>query len=204
MIQTGKRLAFSMLEILVAVAVVTIIAATVISTLNFEKADDSARIAAVAKILDDLMQSIAGQEITLPATSFRQAVGVYPGNLVNLTDPLTALNAAISKNSCGQPYTATNVTNAAAKSPYYPISFLVAGTKFADGFVANDAIVRADPAATTRSTIAIQFPGVSLSDAQALDTYMDGPLSGTAGAIRYTVNGTNPVTVSFLMATRGC
>ena len=140
----------------------------------------------------------------LTATSFRQTVKVFPGNLTNLTSALTALNAAVSKNSCGQPYTNTNVTAAATSGPYYSIEFLAAGTKLGDGFVANDAIVRADPSTTTRSTLAIQFSNVTLADAQALDGYMDGIIDGTSGAIQYTVSGTNPVTVSFVIAVRGC
>lgn len=199
----GRR-GFTILEIIVVVALVAIVAATIFSSTNLEKDSDSARIAAVAARLDDLMQAIAGTEITLPATSFRQTVKVFPGNLTNLTSALTALNAAVSKNSCGQPYTGTNVTAAGTSGPYYSIEFQAAGTKLGEGFVANDAIIRADPPATTRSTLAIQFNNVSLADAQALDSYTDGIIDGTSGAIQYTVSGTSPVTVNFVIAVRGC
>lgn len=199
-----RRPGFSIIEIIVAVGLLAIVAATIFSTVNLEKDGDSARIAALAQNLEDLMQAIAGSEITLPATSFRQTVKVFPGNLTNLTSALTPLNAAVSKNSCGQPYTNTNVSAAGTSGPYYPIEFLAAGTKLADGFVASDAIVRANPATTTRSTIAIQFANVSLTDAQAIDGYMDGVIDGTIGAIQYTMSGSNPVTVSFVIAVRGC
>lgn len=193
-----------MIEIVVALSIVSVLGAVVFFSLSLEKGSDSARIAIVAAKLDDLMEAIAGKEITLPATSFRQTVKVYPGKLTDLTSALTALNAAISKNSCGQPYTNTNVTAANLGRPYYSIEFQTAGTKLADGFVANNAIVRADAATITRSTLAIQFPSVTSDDAQALDLYMDGVADGDNGAIRYTLNATNPVTVSYLIAVRGC
>lgn len=193
-----------MVEVVVALSIVSVLAAVIFFSLSLEKGGDSARIAELSGKLDDLMQAIAGTEITQPATSFRQTVKVYPGKLTDLTSALTPLNAAISDNSCGQPYTNTNVTAADAGRPYYSIEFQTAGTKLADGFVANNDIVRADPATTTRSTLAIQFPNVTSDDAQALDAYMDGITDGNNGAIRYTLNGTNPVTVSYLIAVRGC
>src|SRR5437763_452569 len=108
---------FSIIEVMVAVAVITVIAAILVSGTNPETPNDQLRYKTAADALKNLSEAIAGYETTKPKRSFHQIVGVYPGHLSDLTTPI--LTTGNNKNICGLAYTATNVSNwYAAANPF--------------------------------------------------------------------------------------
>jgi hypothetical protein len=140
--------------------------------------------------------------------------GVNPSRLSQLTNRISATDL----NSCGGAYggLASNWTQT-----FFDRPIPVGGQfKIADGFMANDQLERYDDtgvlanlsptsSVTGAGTLAIVIPNVSLADAEALASIMEGdqpnPIgSGTLAVVRFTPSGTAPVTVRYHMAIHGC
>jgi len=176
----------------------TAIYTTVSSSISVK--NDIDRINNVAKTLDDLSRAMAFFEPTRQAFTFHQTIGVYPGRLSHITTVITASQ----RNSCGAFYSAGNV--AAWTGGYYSRELPPAGFPIDAGFTSQDSLVRtpSNTGGTPNGTLAIVIPGVSAADAQMLASTVDGDSTGTVGTVRFTGNGSNPVTVSYLTAVGGC
>jgi prepilin-type N-terminal cleavage/methylation domain-containing protein len=215
-----RRSAFTLMEVIVAVVILAVLASTVvISVASSRTGGDEARIEQAAFVLEKLRDAIARYNIgDRGDTSFTWRIsgltnkrgGINPGALSQLTNQITAT----SLNSCGVAYGAVPPTNWLKNFYTQPIA--TGGSfKIADGFVANDQLVRYDAAGalsviagtdvTTPGTLAIVMPNVSLADAQALVFRMEGDTTrGNMSVIRFTPSGNAPVTVSYHMAIHGC
>lgn len=194
------RAGFTIVEIIVGVVVLSILAAVVIANVTpaAKQASDVERISVAAQNLDELARAIAFFEPTKPAFSFHQTVGVYPGFLSQLTVQLTTSQ----RNSCGTTFTNQQVT--AWTGTYYGRQIPTTQFKVADGFIAQDALVRVPTTNATqeRGALYIVMPAVARSDAVSLGLNVDGDASGTVGAVRYPAG--DPVAVSYRIEVGGC
>jgi len=212
-------------EVVVTVAILGILASVIVvgvetsSRLGGEakRIDDAAFV--LAKLRDASVRYNLG--FTIRDTSFTANIsgvgarsgGVNPGRLSHLTTKITTSNF----NSCGFAYTAPQA-NAWARNFYTsPISSSTP-IRIADGFVADDILVRYDSLGVPRQlssvdvnrllapgTLAIVMRDVALSDAQALAARMEGDQSGgNQSIVRFTASGNAPVIVYYHMVIHGC
>jgi prepilin-type N-terminal cleavage/methylation domain-containing protein len=190
-----SRGGFSLVEIVTAVAVLAVLGTIILYVYSPVTANDRQRYATVADGLQNIAWAIARQEpMVSPANagSFFHKVGVYPGKLSDLTDPITTAE----KNICGSSfYTAAQVS---AWKPFY-FRDLRDGTPLAPGFALQDALVLVRrphitvPPPTFWGRMAIRFPSVTLADAEGLDLTMDGTVDATSGGITYSSTDPTPV-----------
>jgi prepilin-type N-terminal cleavage/methylation domain-containing protein len=229
------RKGVTLTEIVVSVAILAILGVTVVLSVeaSSRSSGEARRIATAARVLDQLRDAAVRYNFGDPSavglntrgingdTSFTSKIsgignlrgGINPGRLSQLTNKISAADL----NSCGGAFT----TSANWTQNFFTQPIAVGGTfKIADGFIANDQLVRYNPAgavtnlAPTSSvqgagTLAIVIPNVALSDAQALAALMEGdqptPLgSGNFAVVRFTPSGNAPVTVSYHMVIHGC
>ena len=179
-----------------------------------------------ANTLTDLSEAIAlwTNRRSGNPTSFFQVIGSNPGTLSHLTRPITTND----RNSCARGTPLNNATkygNAQVnlwEGQFFRQELPATGFLIAPGFFANDTLLRYsavfNPAGppyfleeyfptgntTTPGTLAIVMPNVAITDARALAQRVEGDTLGRYGAIRFTPNGTNPVTVEFHIAIHGC
>lgn len=214
---------FTIAEVLVALAVVVVVAATAFSTYNPLAESDFDRASAAAAKLNALREAINGFEPTLIPTSFQQNTitvantnGANPIRISDLTNKISSANLAPnSRNSCNGLYISTEVTAWAVRGPFW--SGVVSGDSavIEAGYVAQDLMIAtpADPATFGGGTggnvtqyLAIRMPSVSLLDAQNLAEVVDGSNTG-AGLLRtvkFTPSGTNRIPVDYIVVINGC
>lgn len=193
---------FTIVEIIVGVAIISIIAIVVFANVNptAKASSDSERISIAAANFDELARNIAFFEPTKPAFSFHQVIGVYPSLLSQLTVPITTSQ----KNDCGVTFTNTQV-NTWPAGVYYGRQIPTTGFKIADGFVALDSLVRVPPNNSTLAagSLSIVVPNVVRGDAASLARIVDGDSTGAIGAVRFPATG-DPVTMSYRIEIGGC
>jgi prepilin-type N-terminal cleavage/methylation domain-containing protein len=191
---------FTLIEVVVGVAIVAIVAAIYMFTVPSESPGDRERYDTTASDLYDLAQSIAGNEPTRGQVSFRYVVGAYPSTLSQLTTPITTGNT----NICGATFSAAQV--AKWLNPFWSRVLLTGGTNIASGFTLQDALVRLTavptPGLNQAGTMVLRFASVTLADAQGLDGVVDESVSGTVGTVRYAA--TDPTTVDYYILISGC
>jgi prepilin-type N-terminal cleavage/methylation domain-containing protein len=197
------RPGFSMIEVVVAVAVVAIIAAILVSSDTPESLNDQARYDAAAEALANLSRAAAGYEASKAPRSFHQVVGVYPGRLSDLTTMIKQSQ----NNLCGVAYSGP-VTTAASNlgkwqsstNPFYGSQLLTTGTPIAPGFTVQDLLVLGHAVTTSSSTwantMAIRMPIVAQRDAVGLDLAVDGVINNALGIVQYTAS--DPTVVDYL------
>jgi prepilin-type N-terminal cleavage/methylation domain len=225
-----SRVGVTLLEVVVTVAILGILASVIVlgveasSRIGGEekRADDA------AAVLARLRDAAVGYNLAIragnPDTSFFMKTaplamifgGINPGRLSQLTTKITTTDL----NSCGYAYATATYTNRWTRAFYpYPINSSTP-IRIADGYYANDVLQRFDSngvaktfarnagadTANAPGTLAIVMPNVSLSDAQALERRMEGDHNPTSNQsiIRYTTNGSAPVTVFYHMEIHGC
>ncbi len=214
---------FTIMELVVALAIVITLAAVAFSTYNpiAESDVDRARLAATK--LNELREAINGFEPTLIPTSFQQNTitatntnGANPLRISDLTNKISSVSGQPnSKNSCGNTYVSTEVTAWAVRGPYWNGSVSGDSAVLAPGYVAQDLMVatQADPANFGAGTggnvtqyLAIRMPSVSLLDAQNLAEVVDGDNTGagTLRTVKFTPSGTNRIPVDYLVVINGC
>ncbi len=225
----------TLVEVVVSLAILAIFATVVIMNVegSTRSGGEARRIAEAAHKLERIRDAAVRYNFGDPSaagvndrgivgdTSFTSKIsgvanlrgGVNPSRLSHLTNRID--NA--DQNSCGGNYT----TAANWAQNFFPQPIEPGGTfKIADGFIANDLMVRFDPAGTPAvlaptssvrgaGTLAIVIPNVSLADAQALAALVEGDQptpagSGNFAVVRFTASGNAPVTVFYHMAIHGC
>lgn len=169
---TNRSRGFTIIEVLVALAIIAVLAAVTIPALNGKLRDS--RASAIAQTLNGLA---AG------SGEYRKALGRYPGQLTLLaSNPV----AGSSRDLCGTLLTAS--TTALWRGPYITREFSTAGMPMGDGRVMPG--VRRSPTAVS-STGAIAYALIDIEDvelgvATKLDLEFDAAADATAGTIRYT------------------
>lgn len=184
-----------------------------------KRIDDAAFV--LSKLRDASVRYNLGGKAGLRDTSFTTLIsgvaplwgGVNPGRLSQLTNKITTSDL----NSCGFVFTLGQTTNWRYNFYSSPIS---SSTPFriADGFVADDILQRFDTLGALKQytsadtsnqhqpgTLAIVMQNVAISDALALEARMEGAHTRDKNSIlRFTPNGTAPVTVQYHMEIHGC
>ena len=186
--------AFTLVEVVVALAIVLILAAVAVPTLGGYL--DEKRVEASADQLAAIRDALYDNSKTTLAV--RQKVGSNAGRLSELDSVIIANNAAYSHDSCGGAFQEvkgnTEVTNWIANGPFTTYnSEHNTGMSFPIG-QANDVLTR-NPPTGGAGTLKITFnSNVSLNDADLLDKYIDGGNGWNTGIVRWTPQlGTNGI-----------
>lgn len=209
-----SRKAFTLIEIIVTMVVVAVLLTIVMIATTPESPNDRARVDAVKGGIEGLAKAIAGRNPSRAPTSFRDAIGAYPGKLSHLT---TQILATTDKNICGTGYSGSAVPATpdapgyalAWTNPFYYRQLGTSGTILAPGFSLQNALVLIGPTPSgtngsdASTTMAMRMPSVLLRDAQALDLAVDGVIDGAAGAIIYNA-AADPTQVDYYMPISGC
>jgi prepilin-type N-terminal cleavage/methylation domain-containing protein len=220
------RRGFTLFEMAVAMAVLTTIAAIILSTSFVVSGSDQERYKAAGDTLYALTQAIAGNQPgrapglthadSANYLSFKWVIRATPGKLSDLTTQIVATTGLTICGS-GHPYTAT--MQSAWVNPFWHRELRTTGTMLVPGFTVQDAIVTYSGAGSTLgfhnttsgafqatpdgtpgnrrdATLAIRMPSVTLADAQGLDVAVDGTVDGTAGIVRYS-SASDPTQVDY-------
>ncbi len=161
---------FSMVEVLVALAIIAVLGAVMIPALN-SKLQDS-RESAISQTLNGLALGMA---------EYKKALGRYPGQLSLLSvNPIST-----SPDLCG---TAASTTATLWRGPYISREFAAAGMPMGDGRI-QSAVRRSPTTVVSSGTVAyalIDVTGVETSVATDLESQFDGTPDAAGGTIRYT------------------
>lgn len=191
-IARGRRPAFTLIEVLVAAAIIAALSAIVFPVVAEQV--ERRRVDSAVTTLKNLADAV---------TAFRTNVGMNPGNLVHLSGPI----ASTDLNSCGASY-GTPAANLWA-GPYYTKQLLLStGLPLSDdnlGRVQN-VLVRNPVGAATPGTLALQVTGIPLEKVTEIDDAVDGDSNGTTGRVRWTTppDANGHVTMSYHVAINGC
>lgn len=176
----ARRAGFALVEVIVALAVLLILAAVALPQiagyLDQKRIEETA--AQLVIVRDALYRTTTG---------FRQAVGANAGRLSQLSTAITTSD----RDSCGATYNGGEVGRWDDQGPY--VNFVIdASTGMATPIgLANNALTRIVAGGTTR--LRISWTDASLSDAAALDLYVDGAAGWNTGTVQWTpqlgVNG---------------
>lgn len=194
-----RRTGFSMVEVLVSLAIIAIMTATIVPGIVGKMRD--ARRSALSQTLLAISQG---------AAEYRKAVTRYPPTLTVLT---VAPVAGVTTDACGgSNYLSVGNANN-WRGPYLSREMLANGLRMADGVIQNP-LRRV--ASGTAAYLLIDVSGVETIVATDLEDEFDGsPVNAAAGTIRYTtlalpapstVGAANPGTVnlSYSIPIAGC
>ena len=219
----GRR-GVTLLEIIVALAIIVVIAGAIFLAVGSSSrtGGDAKRVDEAAATLAKLATALAqysNLETTAQEQSFAQVIGGLTGGVpqggVNAgrLSYLTTKILTTDTNSCNAPYSVAEAGRWIG--PFYPTPVSTAGLKLAEGFFANDLLVRYDQSGVpniappdvlgTPGTLAIVIPNVALEGARALQQAVEGDQSGGVNSVvRFNANGDLPVTVSYHVNIHGC
>ena len=163
------RRGFTLAEVIVAVAIVAVLAATTIPTIRGRLRDGYED--ALVSELDNIASAI---------NAYRQDVGKYPPRV----DYLYALPAS-PVDRCGNALTTTSKNN--WHGPYITTYFPVPASPSTDGIIIFQKDTLIDEIVTTASPtgIAIKISGLETQVAKDLDTRIDGSSGTSSGQIQY-------------------
>ena len=174
------RSGFSLIEIVIAAAIVLVLAGVLIPQLSTYL--DQQRIAGTATTLATVRDAITDK-----TNGYYAKIVINPGRVSQLSNRPTALNAAVDDNSCGAQLSAAQVTLWDNNAPF--VKFLIprSGLPTALG-TAEDTLNRI-PFSATVGVTRIVFTTIDQADITALDVYVDGGDGATTGAIQWTTAG---------------
>lgn len=179
---TVRRKAMTIVEVLIALAILAIIAAVLLPTTAGQLRDGHAT--ALANQLANLRDAIG---------NYRQNVGAYPVSLTQLTtQPVVG-----DDDACG-----ANLSNpelAAWRGPY--INQNIVGNMPVGNAVVVAALTRVTVAGTT-GLLRIRAAGVDTDIASQLEAQFDGNANFTTGTVLWTAAGDD--TLTFQIPVRGC
>jgi prepilin-type N-terminal cleavage/methylation domain-containing protein len=183
-----RAAAFTLVEVIVALAVVLILAAVALPALNGFVDQKSVETAATQ--LATVRDAIYGT-----ADGFEKTVGAIPGRLSHLTTPIVKSNPSYL-NSCDVQYTNKQQNN--WDGPY--VNFMIdASTGMATAIgVAADTVTR-NPTTATAGTLRINFVNnVEQRNAQLLDDYVDASNGSGTGTVQWSApNADGQVTLYY-------
>lgn len=183
-----SRNGFTLLEVLVALAIIAVMAAVMLPSLASRiRTANSANLTQNLKTVNDAIQK------------YRENVGYYPLQLVNLTTkPTTA-----STDACGSTLSTTDVNS--WQGPYLALTVTTNGIQSGDASIENT-LVRT-PATTSSSTVmdgtlTVTADNVSTAvDADAEATLDAGSADANAGTIRY---NSSTLVLTYVFPITGC
>jgi len=176
MLRSFGRRAFTLLETVVAIAIVLILASVIAPSL-IAYADEQ-RAEQTAAILTKVNTGLVG------ANGFRAKLGANAGRVSQLTNRPTANNAAIDDDSCGGVITAAEQGNWDSNSPFVGFMIPRSGLVTPMG-VAEDTMSR-NPNTNAVGVNQIVFKNVDLRDLLLLDAFVDGNDGAGSGVVRWT------------------
>jgi prepilin-type N-terminal cleavage/methylation domain-containing protein len=212
---SSNQRGFSLIEVIVAMAIMSALVAIIVRVTVPENPNDRARVDAAADALAGLANVIAYRDPTRAPTSFRQVIGAYPSKLSQLT---TQIVGGTDKGICNVTAYSTATPPATPvppgysqkwTKPFYYRQLGKSGTILAPGFTLQDALVLIGPVPPATlggngaTIMAMRMPSVILRDAEALDLSVDGVISGTTGIVRYN-SATDPTQVDYYIYITGC
>lgn len=188
------RRAFTLIEMAIGIAVVTVIGAmVVVVTLDTRR---SRRVAADIETL---------RQITTALHKFDTAVTVFPLSLLHLT----TRPAATDDDSCGADFTSTGVTNWANAGPFF-LQPMVGPTEIEIGTIGTTLTrIGLTTPATTPAILQIPVTGVDIDDAIELNRIIDADVlvgsASTTGTVQFPApDPQGKVTLTWNLSIRGC
>ena len=183
MARKGRRSAFTLVEVIVALAVILILAAVAVPQLGGFL--DQKRVEETKVQLELIRDALYG-----PATAFHSAVGANAGALSQLSTPITTSD----RNSCTAPFSGAQVNRWDDQGPY--VNFLITSSGMVTPMgQARNLLTRHGAGATRQLRITID--DVPLTDAQALDLLVDGVAGATSGTVQYAALPDNLADVTY-------
>ncbi|HET9454884.1 MAG TPA: prepilin-type N-terminal cleavage/methylation domain-containing protein [Gemmatimonadaceae bacterium] len=193
-----KRRGFTVLEILIGIALIAIMSAAVIPALMGRVRD--AQTSALGQSLFSLSQAIF---------EYRKAVTSYPRELVLLARKPNQPSQPVDLDLCGNAITNGNANS--WRGPYVSRELVSGGIGIGDAQIQNS--LRRTPAAPALpTTLYIDVVMVDTLTAVDLEAQFDGDANPATGSIRYTTLAVPPipaaapgtVTLSYAMPVNGC
>lgn len=186
--QGGRRSAFTLVEVIVALAVILILAAVAVPQLGGYL--DQKRVEETADLMVEIRDGLI---------SFATEVGDNAGQLSYLSAPIVNGDADL----CGSAYSGQERGDWPDGGPY--VNFLIdpaAGLATPIGQVENDL----DRTTVGGTWLWITWNNtVRVADAQAFDLNVDGVLNSTTGTVRWSPQaGTDMATVNYVIPINGC
>ena len=189
-----KRSAFTVVEVVVGIAIVTIVGALIVVSMS--ATDRASRVSDDIEVLRDLTEAIS---------KFDTGTTVFPQSLLHLTTrPL-----ATDLNSCSAAYGATVVTNWTNSGPFYsqPIG---AALPLEVGSIQTTMtrIGATTPATTIAGILQISVTDVDIDDAIEINGEVDNDVvagqASATGIVRFAAPVSGKTTMTWNMAVRGC
>jgi prepilin-type N-terminal cleavage/methylation domain-containing protein len=182
----GLWIGFTLIEVVVALAVVLILAAVALP--NITGYLDQKRVDAAGQQLTDVRDAL--YDNTKGANSFFQIVGMNAGRLSELDSVIIAGDASYATgtdNSCGNAFTAkTEVPNWLTGGPFMTYNSDRTFGMMTPIGKAEDSLTRI-PNSASAGVLRINFlNNVALADAQLLDVTIDGSTGYNAGVVQWT------------------
>jgi len=192
-------LAFTVVEVLIALAIIALLAALIIPTAKSQL--DKSQVSAVAANLQAVREGIL---------AYRENVGYYPTQLAQLaTKP--GSGGVTSNNSCGAVTPAANI--AKWRGPYIAQAITTSGFPSGDVTIQNDLVrTPANTSGAPEGTLAVSVTDVVNSATESLakdvekafDGWTADTLTLSSGAIRWTVVSGVMGTMTFHLSIRNC
>ena len=194
--------AFTLVEVVVALAVVLILAAVAVPSVAgyLQQQRVEATAAQLATVRDALYNPAAGAN-----AFFQKITSANAGRLSELEEVIIASNATYATgtdNSCGNAFSTGERNNWLANGP-----FMVYNSERSTGMMTpiglvEDTLTRI-PNSATSGKLRLTFKNnVELSDAQLLDAFVDGGDGYLAGVVQWTPqNGTNGIVSLYYLVT---
>jgi prepilin-type N-terminal cleavage/methylation domain-containing protein len=179
----NARRGFTLVEVVVAAAIMAIVAAAVApSLMGYYNARRSAE---TADILDSLGLALNNAVWMNGYQGFLQTVGTYPLQLHSLTTQITATD----KQCSGAVFTsgAGGQTSLWRSSPPFTLLNIIAGNGVSTplGWI-RDSVIKGTTANNTAGWVELHMDSISLADAQRLDSLIDRSAVGAGtGLLRY-------------------
>lgn len=180
-----RALAFTLIEIVVALAVILILAAVALPSMTgfLDQKRIDATIAQLSVVRDALYNPTPG------ANAFRQKVTANAGRLSELDSTIIS-GSALTDNSCGGTFSVGQRNNWQANGPFMTYNSDRTSGMMTPIGLAEDTLTR--DASYNPAKLRLTFLSVSLADAQMLDASWPEGDGFNAGNIRWTPqNGTN-------------
>lgn len=178
-VRLARRGAFTLIEVIVALAVMLILAAVAVPQLagflDQKRIEETA--SQLAQVRDALYRPGGG------SVAFYQTVGANAGYLDQLTTPLTLGDL----DSCQTTFSSGQRGNWPDEGPYLNYVITTSGMATPIGQTDNRLTRNPPNGGGSSGTLRITWTNnVSLSDAEALDLYVDGVAGWNAGTVQWT------------------
>jgi prepilin-type N-terminal cleavage/methylation domain-containing protein len=185
--------AFSLLEVMVALAIVAVIAAVTMPTLK--SAMDRALVAETAIRLQALRDGIFNPAAT--GNAFFQQVGATPGRLHQLSQAIVSSDAT-SPNSCGGTFSNGQVTKWKASGPFVKYA-VEAGVGLGTPMGQIDDVLIREPPNAAAGVIKLTIAEAEIDLVERLDLELNSGDGIDAGSVQWTPTTSSVTTMSYIV-----